>query len=479
MNYRMTAYLFGVLLTIESALLLIPTVVSAIYGESVLPFLYTVLIVVAVAIPLVLLKPKNTRIGAKEGFSVSALAWIFMSAFGALPFVFSGAIPHYVDALFETVSGFTTTGASILTEVESLPKGILFWRSFTHWVGGMGVLMLMLAIMPMNTRSIHLMRAETPGPSKGKLVPRMKDTAKILYLIYMVLTAIQFVALLCTGMPVYDSLVNSFATAGTGGFSVLNNSIAGYNNPAAEWVIGIFMILFGVNFNMFYLILIKRAKEVFRNEELRTYLLIVLVGTGVIVANICHTYASLSDSIRESFFHVASVVSTSGFAVSDYNQWPMLSKMVLLFVMFTGACAGSTAGGFKISRVILLLKNARREIKHLLHPKSVNVVRMDKEPVAEETIKASNNYMTFYLLFFIVSLLLVAVDGFSFEDTFTGVLTCFNNVGPGLGMVGPAGNFSEFSIWSKLILSADMLLGRLEIFPLLIVFSPSTWTKNR
>ncbi len=479
MNYRMTAYLIGVLMTIESVLLLISSVVSAIYGEDGRPFLYTVLIIVAISIPLLLQKPKNTRIGAKEGFSVSVLAWIFMSMFGALPFVFSGAIPHYVDALFETVSGFTTTGASILTEVESLPKGILFWRSFTHWVGGMGVLMLMLAIMPMNSRTIHLMRAEVPGPTKGKLVPRMKNTAKILYLIYIVLSITQFIALLCTGMPVYDSLVTTFGTAGTGGFSVLNNSIAGYNNPAAEWIIGIFMLLFGMNFNVFYLILIKRIKAVFRNEELRMYLLITVAAVGIIVANIYQMYDNFSDSIREGFFHVASIISTTGFSVSDYNVWPELSKMVLLFVMFTGACAGSTAGGFKISRLILVLKNVRREVKHQLHPKSVNVVRMDKEPVPEETVRAAGNYVPVYLMVLMVSLLLVSIDGFAFEDTFTSVLTCVSNVGPGFGMVGPAGNFSAFSVLSKLVLSVDMLLGRLEIFPLLIVFSPSTWIKNR
>ncbi len=478
MNYRMTCYLLGALLTIESALLLLPTAVSVYYGEDVLPFLYTILIVLAVSIPLILLKPKNTRIAAKEGFVVSSLSWIFMSLFGALPFVFSGAIPHYIDALFETVSGFTTTGASILTAVEGLPKGILFWRSFTHWVGGMGVLMLMLAILPSNSRAIHLMRAEVPGPTKDKLVPQMKQTAKILYLIYIVLSAVQVVVLLCTGMPLYDSVVSTFATAGTGGFAVLNSSIAGYANPAAEWVIAIFMMLFGINFNLFHLILLKKAKDAFKSEELRIYLLICAVSVGLIMANIWHMYDGFMDVLRVSFFNVTSIMSTTGFAVTDYNQWPMFSKVILMFLMFTGACAGSTAGGFKISRLILVIKNAKRELKHLLHPRSVNVVRMDKAPVPEETVKAAGNYAVMYLVLFIVSVLLVAIDGFAFEDTFSGVLTCFNNVGPGIGMVGPSGNFSEFSVFSKIVLSVDMLLGRLEILPILVTFSPSTWTKR-
>ena len=479
MNYRMTSYLLGMILTIESALLLLPTAIASLFGEDVTPFLYTILIVLAAAIPLTLLRPKNTRINAREGFVVVALAWILMSLFGALPYVFSGTIPHYVDAVFETISGFTTTGSTILTAIEGKPMSILFWRSFTHWVGGMGVLMLMLAILPMDPRSIHLMRAEVPGPTKGKLVPQLKSTAKILYAIYIALTLAEFIALLCTGLGWFDSLINAFATAGTGGFARLNNSIGGYHNAAAEWVIAVFMLLFGVNFNLYHLILIRRAKTAFKNEELRVYLLLCAVAVGIITANTIHLYSTFGETVRTAFFQVAALISTTGFSTTNHNDWPMLSKAILLLLTLVGACAGSTAGGLKLGRVMLLLKSARREFKHLLHPQSMNVVRMDKTPVAEETVKAANHYIIIFFTAFIVSMLLVSLDGaYGVEETFTGVLTCISNVGPGLGQIGPAGNFAGFSWFSKLVLSFDMLLGRLELIPMLILFSPSTWTKK-
>lgn len=478
MNYRMLLYLLCVILLIEAAFLLIPLLVALVYGESVVPFLITVGVLVAVSVPGVLQKPKNTKIYAKEGFVTVALSWLLMSAFGALPFVLSGAIPNYIDAFFETCSGFSTTGASILRVIEGLPKGVLFWRSFTHWIGGMGVLVFMLAILPQGGHAIYLLRAEVPGPTKGKLVPKLRHTAIILYGIYIVLTVAEVVALLITGMPLYDSLVNAFGTAGTGGFSVLNDSIAGYNNPAAEWVIAVFMLIFGINFNLYFFILIGKWRELLKSEELRVYLSLALVSVTVICIQTYNMFDSFSDCIRSSFFQTTSIVSTSGFSTRDFNLWPGLTKMLLVFLMFTGSCAGSTAGGVKISRLLIVFKNTMREIKHMLHPRSVNTVRVDGEPVPEETVRSAVNYITLYLTVFIVSALAISVDGFSFETNFTGTLACLNNIGPGLGKVGPAGNYADFSVFSKIILSFDMLFGRLELMPMIILFSPSTWRKK-
>ncbi len=478
MNYRMLLYLLCVILLIEAAFLLIPLLVALVYGESVVPFLITVGVLVAVAVPGVLQKPKNTKIYAKEGFVTVALSWLLMSAFGALPFVLSGAIPNYIDAFFETCSGFSTTGASILRVIEGLPKGVLFWRSFTHWIGGMGVLVFMLAILPQGGHAIYLLRAEVPGPTKGKLVPKLRHTAIILYGIYIVLTVAEVVALLITGMPLYDSLVNAFGTAGTGGFSVLNDSIAGYNNPAAEWVIAVFMLIFGINFNLYFFILIGKWRELLKSEELRVYLSLALISVTVICIQTYNTFDSFSDCIRSSFFQTTSIVSTSGFSTRDFDLWPGLTKMLLVFLMFTGSCAGSTAGGVKISRLLIVFKNTMREIKHMLHPRSVNTVRVDGEPVPEETVRSAVNYITLYLTVFIVSALAISVDGFSFETNFTGTLACLNNIGPGLGKVGPAGNYADFSVFSKIILSFDMLFGRLELMPMIILFSPSTWRKK-
>ncbi len=475
----MLGYLFGVLLALEAALLLFPLLVAAIYGESPLPFLYTIGILAAIAIPLILLRPKSDRrFYAREGFVCAAGSWILLSLFGALPFIFSGAIPHFVDAVFETVSGFTTTGASILTEIESLPRGILLWRSLTHWVGGMGVLMFMMAILPAdNSRSMHLLRAEVPGPTKGKLVPRLRETAMILYGIYMALTVLEIVALLFTGMPFYDALVSSLATAGTGGFSVLNRSIAGYASPAAEWIIAVFMLLFGVNFNLYFFLLLGRVRDAWRSEELRTYLIITAAATGVIAANTYSLFSSLGETVRASFFQVTSMMSTTGFMAEDFNTWPMLSKAVLLLLMIFGASQGSTAGGMKISRIIILFKNARREVRHVLRPRSVNITRLDGEVLPEETVRTTSNYLLMYCLVFLTGALLISVDGASLETTLTASLTCLSNVGPGLGECGPAASFAFFSPFSKIVLSLEMLVGRLEIFPMLIFFAPSTWKK--
>ena len=481
MNYRMIGYLLGLILLVESALMAFPALVAMIYDESPMPFFITMALLIVISMPLVMFKPQNKRIFAKDGFIVVAAAWILMSLFGALPFTISGAIPSFVNAFFETVSGFTTTGATILLDIESLPKGILFWRSFTHWVGGMGVLVFMLAILPTagGGQNVHLMRAEVPGPTKGKLVPKMRQTALILYGIYFLLTFAEFIALLLCKMPVYDSIVNSLATAGTGGFSVLNNSIGGYNNPAAEWVIAAFMFIFGVNFNLYYFIIIGRAREIFKNEEFKTYVILCLTSCAVIVANTIKTVESIGDCIRNAFFHVASIVSTTGFATLDYDaMWPELSKTVIIVLTLVGACAGSTAGGLKLSRVIILMKGMLAQIRKVIRPHSVNVVKLDGEAVPDETVRSAMGYVSIYLLIIVITTLCISVDGFGLETNLTATVTCINNVGPGLAEVGPAGNFSGFSVFSKLLLSFNMLLGRLEIMPMLIFLSPLAWIKR-
>lgn len=475
----MLIYLLSVILLIEAAFLLVPMLVAAIYGEPVMPFLITVGILVAVSLPGILQKPKNTKIYAKEGYVTVALSWLLMSLFGALPFTLSGAIPSYVDAFFETCSGFSTTGSSILRVIEGLPRGVLFWRSFTHWMGGMGVLVFMLAILPQGGHAIYLLRAEVPGPTKGKLVPKLRHTAIILYGIYIVLTITEVIALLFTGLPLYDSLVSAFGTAGTGGFSVMNESIAGYNNPAAEWVISVFMLIFGINFNLYFFILIGRWREIFKNEELRVYLSLAAISVAVICVQTYHSFENFGECIRASFFQTTSLISTSGFSTRDFSQWPGLTKMLLVFLMFTGSCAGSTAGGVKLSRLLIVFKNTMREIRHMLHPRSVNTVRIDGDPVPEETVRSAVNYIALYLTVLIISAIAISVDGYGFETNFTGTLACLNNIGPGLGdVVGPAGNYSGFSVFSKIVLSLDMLFGRLEIMPMIILFSPSTWRRK-
>ena len=479
MNYRMIGYLLGVILAIEAVLLLFPLLVALIYAEPTLPFLLTALIVGAASLLLLLLKPKNTGIYAKEGFVCVAGGWILLSLFGALPFVFDGAIPSYIDALFETVSGFTTTGATILTEIEHLHKGILFWRSFTHWIGGMGVLVFMLAIVPADGRAIHLMRAEVPGPTKGKLVPRMRHTALILYGIYVFLTLAETVALCIAGMPFFDALVNSFSTAGTGGFAMKNASIAGYASPAVEWIIAIFMFLCGINFNLYFFMLMRRFGVLKRNEELRAYLILCGASTALIAANIFHIYQNVGDTLRIAFFQVTSIMSTTGFSTVDFNTWPEFSKTILLMLLIFGACAGSTAGGLKISRTLILFKNVWRELKHILHPRSVIVTRLDGEALSDDTCRAAANYFSLYLGLIGASTLILSLNGFDLTTNLTAALTCINNVGPGFGqLIGPLGNFSVFSDFSTLILSFTMLLGRLEIIPLVILLSPTTWKKR-
>ncbi len=481
MNYKMIGKFMGIVLIIEAALLLAPMTVSLIYGESVMPFLYTIGVIIIPALPTLILKPKNKRIYAKDGFICVSMSWILLSLFGALPFVFSGAIPNFIDALFETVSGFTTTGATILTEVESLPRGILFWRSFTHWIGGMGILVFMLAFLKgADGNVIFIMRAETPGPQKSKLVPKLRDSSLILYVIYLSFTAVQVIVLLIAGMPLYDSLVNAFGTMGTGGFSVLNNSIAGYNSPAIEWIMAIFLFLAGVNYNIYFFIIVKKFREIKKNEELRAYVIITLVSTALIAMNLFTSastvYNALPKAIRDAFFQVTSIMSTAGFTTADFSLWPNLSQSVIFILMFIGACAGSTAGGFKISRLLIVLKNLRREIRRLFKPNAVESLRLDGEILEEKTVRSAINYMALYMLIMAVSFLLISFDGKSLVANISATVSCFNNVGPGLGEI--FASYGSFSYFSKIILTLDMLFGRLEIMPMLILLSPNAWHKN-
>ncbi len=479
MNRKMVFYTIGQMLITEAVLLLLPTIVSIIYGESCFAFLITIAVALVLGGLLVFFcKTKNQVIYAKEGFVTVSLVWIVMSLVGALPFYISGEIPSYVDAFFETVSGFTTTGASILTDVESMSRGLLFWRSFTHWVGGMGVLVFVMAIIPnVSDRSIHLMRAEVPGPTVGKLMPKIKDTAKILYVIYIALTFIEIVFLLLGNMPVFDSIVHAFGTAGTGGFGIKNSSIADYN-PYLQWVITIFMTLFGVNFNLYYLIIIGKLKTAFKSRELWCYLGIILISTAVISVDILPIYNGFSDAVRNAAFQVSSISTTTGYATADFNLWPELSKGILFLLMFSGACAGSTAGGLKISRVIILFKLIKKEFKHMLHPRSVSGVKFEGKQVEDSTLRGVSNYFAIYILCFVAVFIILCFEPFDLETNITASAACFNNIGPGLAGVGPASNYSEYSAVAKLVLSFAMLLGRLEIFPLIIALSPRTWGKK-
>ena len=480
MNRRMVFYTVGRLLILEAALMVLPALVSLCYGEhSILSFAMTIVVALVLGFALTLLcKPKDKVIFAREGFVIVALAWILISAVGALPFVISGEIPSYVDAFFETVSGFTTTGSSILTDVESLSHGMLFWRSFTHWVGGMGILVFIVAIMPaVSDRSIHILRAEMPGPTMGKLVPKIKQTAKVLYLIYIAMTLLEMILLLCGEMDLFESAVHALGTAGTGGFGIKASGIAGYSNYN-QWVITVFMLLFGVNFNLYYLMLIGRFRSIFKSEELWTYLIVVLIAFAVITANILPLYENVADCVRLSAFQVSSIVTTTGYSTADFNLWPELSKTILLLLMFMGGCAGSTAGGLKVSRVVMLFKTVRREIKKLLHPRSVSSVRLEGKSADEGTLSSVGIYFALYIAILLAVFLLISIDSFDMETNFTATVSCLNNIGPAFGLAGPASNFAMYSPFSKIILAITMLLGRLEIYPLIIALSPSTWVKK-
>lgn len=480
MNYKMIFHILGSILKAEACLMLPSALVATVYGESCLgAFAAAILLALAAGVLLSWKRPADSVIFAREGFIVVGLAWVVMSLVGALPFYLSGEIPSFCDSFFETVSGFTTTGASILTEVEHLPRGLLFWRSFTHWIGGMGVLVFVLTILPLaGERSMHLLRAEVPGPSVGKLVPKMRSTAIILYSIYLALTVLEVILLVAGGMPLFDSLVNSFATAGTGGFSIRNASIAAYGSAYADGVIGVFMLLFGVNFNLYYFLLIGNFSAVWRSEELRCYLGIVGLSVAAITLNTLSSYGRLSTAFRYAFFQVSSIITTTGFATADFDKWPALSRCILAALMVLGACGGSTGGGIKVSRLVIAVKSTLAECRRMLHPRSVEIVKMDGKAVSESTVAGVHIFLAAYCFVLAGSVLLVAFDNFDFTTTFTSVLACLGNIGPGLGAVGPMGNFSGFSVFSKLILSADMLLGRLEIFPMIMLFFPSVWRKR-
>ena len=481
MNVKAVFNTLGKISLVEGILLIMPLAVSFIYGElaGASAFAITIAFSAVLGAALLLLTRKHNHvIYAKEGFAIVAGVWILISLVGALPFRISGVIPSYVDALFETVSGFTTTGASIIKNVEIIPKGMLFWRSFTHFIGGMGFLVFVMAIIPNITdRSIHILKAEVPGPSVGKIVPKLKDTAKILYLIYVAITLLEIILLVIGGMPVFDSVVHSFGTAGTGGFGVKVDSITSYS-PYCQWVIGIFMLLFGVNFNIYYLILIKRFKDVVKSSELWGYILIAATGTAIITYNNMEIYNRFSLSARHSFFQVSSIMTTTGFATADFDRWGGIPKAILLTLMFTGACAGSTGGGLKVSRVIMLFKIIAREIKRLLHPRAVATIHFEGKKVDENTVGGVSHYFAIYVICFVTAFLLISFEPFGIETNLTATAACFNNIGPGFGLVGPTMGYSAYSAFSKIVLAFSMLLGRLEIFPIIIAFSPSVW-KNK
>lgn len=481
MNRKMVFYMIGQMIKLEAALLVLPLLVSLIYKEheTALSFLITIGIALVLGFALTLIfRTKNRVIYAKEGFVIVALTWLALSAVGCLPFIISGEIPSFFDAFFETVSGFTTTGASVVIDVESMSHGTLFWRSFTHWIGGMGVLVFIMAIIPTVTdRSIHILRAEMPGPIVGKLVPKTKDTAKILYLIYIIMTAVEIVLLLIGGMPLFESTVHAFGTAGTGGFGIKADSIAGYS-PYLQWVITIFMLLFGVNFNLYYLALIRHFHSIFKSRELWCYIGIFAAACFAITIDIYPMYQNFSESLRLAAFQTSSILTTTGFATADFNLWPGFSKAILFLLMFIGGCAGSTAGGLKVSRVILLFKIVRKELLHILHPRSVAVIKFEGKKVDNPTLNSVSTYFVLYIFGILGIFLILCLEPFDLETNLSATVSCFNNVGPGLSLVGPASNYSAYSPLSKLMLSFAMLLGRLEIFPLWFTLTPSTWSKK-
>ena len=482
MNYRAVLRYVGLVLAIEGLFMLPALLVCFIYGEMEAAKAMGVSFLLTTGIGGLMSQIRvKDGIYAREGFVIVALAWLGMSFFGALPFWISREIPSFVDAFFETVSGFTTTGSSILTNVEALGYGMLYWRSFSHWLGGMGVLVFLLAIVPLargSGETLHLLRAESPGPVPGKMTPTIRETSRALYGIYVALTLLEIVLLLLGGMPLFDSVVNSLATAGTGGFAIKNASIAAYDSAYLQGVIAVFMALFGVNFNMYYLLLLKNARSVWKNEELRAYLGIMATATLIIGFDILPAYESTGKAFLDSFFQVSSVMTTTGFATADFNLWPQLSRLMLVLLMFIGASAGSTGGGIKVSRIMILLKHMVREMRVMLRPRSVHVSRMDGKALEHSTVQGASAFLVAYCIISCVSMLLISLDNFSLETTTTAVIACINNIGPGLDMVGPTGNYSQFSNFSKIILSLDMLIGRLEIFPVLMLFVPRVWKKR-
>ena len=481
MNRRIILHISGKMLMLEALLLMLPVFVSACYKEWKVLTIYLAVASASLAVGAILNfvgKTKNRTIFAKEGFAIVTVVWILMSMVGAVPFVITGEIPNYIDAVFETVSGFTTTGASIMRDVTVLSHGSAMWRSFTHWIGGMGVLVFVMALSPnISDRSIHIMRAEMPGPIIGKLLPRIKDTAKILYIIYVCMTLLEVILLKLGGITLFESFIYSFGTAGTGGFGIKPDSLGSYS-PYIQWVITAFMFLFSINLNLYYLILIKKFSSAVKSRELWFFFSVVAVALTIVTINIYHLYSGFSEAIRQSAFQIGTIVSTTGYSSADFNQWPTLSKSVMFLLMFMGGCAGSTAGGLKVSRIQLVLKVIKRELAKLIHPNSVNAVKLEGKTVDDETLHNVATYVSLYFVLFAIMFFVLAFEPFSLETNITAVTACFNNIGPGLGGVGPASCYADYSILSKIVLTFGMLAGRLEIFPLLIAFTPSVWIKK-
>lgn len=461
---------------VEAILMLLPCLVALLYGEHEgLSYLFVLVLLGLIGILATIKKPASTVFYLKEGCVATSLSWIVLSIFGCLPFILTEEIPSFTDALFETISGFTTTGASILSNVEALSRCSLFWRSFTHWIGGMGVLVFILAIVPLSGGSnINLMRAESPGPSVGKLVPKMRTTARLLYIIYFAMTFIQIILLLLGRMPVFDAFTTAFGTAGTGGFGIKADSLAGYS-PYIQWVVTIFMILFGVNFNAYYLIILGQFRKSLSIEEIRYYFAIILIAIGIIFIDISHTMKNSLTALRHASFQVASIISSTGYATADFNKWATTSKCVLVMLMFIGACAGSTGGGIKVSRIVIVLKTVLKELNSYIHPKSVKKINLDQKPIEHEVVRATNVYFMTFMITFTLSIFAISLEGRGASTTFTSVIATLNNIGPGLGEVGPTGNFGILTPLSKYVLMFDMLAGRLELFPLLILFHPAIW----
>ncbi len=484
MNVKMIARITGLSLFLTSFFMLVPAGIAVFDGQrlNALSYVAAVLLTcLAGSLLLIAARGDNGTFYAQEGFAATGISWILMSLFGALPFRISGEIPRYIDAFFEIVSGFTTTGASILTDVEALSRCNLYWRSFSHWIGGMGMLVFLLAVVPQARKTagagMHLMRAESPGPSVGKLVPTLRKTAAILYALYIALTGLCVVFLLAGGMPLFDSLCIAYGTAGTGGFAVRNSSMGGYS-PYLQTVVTVFMMLFGVNFSMYFLLVLRQFRQVYKNEELRLYLGIAASAILLIAWNISGMYATPGEALHHAAFQVSSIMTTTGYCTTDFEQWPAFSKSILLILMYVGACAGSTGGGLKVSRVLLLLKTAKQTVRRVLHPRRVQTVRMDGRTVDPEITNNVNAYLAVYCVIVLLSFMLISVDGYSIGTNLSAVTACFNNIGPGFELVGATGNYAHYSDFSKLILSADMLLGRLEIFPLLVLLSPGTWSRK-
>lgn len=478
MNFKVVLKIVGRVITMEAFVMLIPTFVAAFYGEDITPFLMSIILVLFLG---VILSSMNAtkEFFIREGFFTVGLIWLATGFIGALPFYYSGYFPSFIDCIFESCSGFTTTGATILTEIESLPKGILFWRSLTHWLGGMGVLVLATALIPtIGIRTKYLTQAESPGPVFSKLVPKQAQTSKILYAIYCFLTVAEAICLRIAGMPWYDSFIHAFGTAGTGGFSNMNASVGAYDSFAIDMVISVFILLFSINFAMYFLLMTRKFKEIFKSDELRFFLAIVAIATFIVTININHIYPDLKEAFRYAFFQVCSIISTTGFATADWLYWPQICQMIFILLMFCGACAGSTGGGMKCSRILVVFRVIRREIHHIIHPRAVQVVKLDGKVVEEKTIHSILTFIGAYFIIIMAGAVVVSLDGFGFSECFTVSLTCVSNIGPGLGVFGPAGNFSSLSGFSKGFLSFCMIIGRLEIFPILVLLSPSSWHRS-